>query len=57
MNIEKIIMESVTADAKVVFITGMDSEILYRSGLENFDNAKWTKWQNCYFNDEEINTS
>lgn len=57
MNIEKIIMESVTADAKGVFITGMDSEILYRSGLENFDNAKWTKWQNCYFNDEEINTS
>lgn len=57
MNIEKIIMESVTADAKGVFVTGADGGIVYRRGLETFDDAKWTKWQNCYFDNEEITGS
>lgn len=54
MNIEKIIMESVTGDAKGVFITGRDADILYRNGLEDFDDAKWKRWQNRYFDKEEV---
>ena len=57
MNIEKIIMESVTADAKGVFVTGAGGDIVYRRGLETFDDVKWTKWQNCYFADEEVTGS